>query len=428
MNIVISKRPIMAAIIVLATSTPPALAGGNIETLDLTGDRPINGLPLAILAEVVDVKWDARCIPVSYSINDTLDPIPNPLGADFLPLAEARAALADAFDIWNEVPTSFIEMQITSGTANAGAAAFDMVNELTFRPETLLPFNVIASSFTRALVRDTRFVPGDDIDGDGDSDVASGIGRCQDADGDGDIEFPPGFYPAGTILENDVAFNTSDTRLTVDVTETDDEADSVDLIAVAVHEFGHSHGLAHTRINQLSATDGTAASMFPTLHTNDAANELAVRTLSPEDIAFSSFYYPEGSADSGPAALQADDVAFDEVFGLISGEVWHGELDQPVAGASIFAIEARTGEITGSAFSGTIQCAFHPLRAGCIGLRILDGRYVLPVPRGIYRAGVEATDESPAGDAAFNVTVAAGQARAAELQRGIPQRCQRGCS
>ena len=57
-----------------------------------------------------------------------------------------------------------------------------------------------------ALIVDTTFNPGDDIDGDGDTDVfdplLEGTETCDDVDGDGDIEFPAGFYAAGTILEH----------------------------------------------------------------------------------------------------------------------------------------------------------------------------------------------------------------------------------
>ena len=59
-----------------------------------------------------------------------------------------------------------------------------------------------------SLIEDATFVNGDDIDGDGDSDVSSAISVATDTDTDGDIEFPAGFYKAGTILDNDVQFNT----------------------------------------------------------------------------------------------------------------------------------------------------------------------------------------------------------------------------
>src|SRR5262245_29978430 len=87
-------------------------AGGAIETIDITNapPSPITG---QIVAKVIGIKWDTRSIPLKYSINNTLDPIPNPLGAPVLALAQAQAAFQDSFDAWNQIPTSFIEMNIT---------------------------------------------------------------------------------------------------------------------------------------------------------------------------------------------------------------------------------------------------------------------------------------------------------------------------
>lgn len=90
------------------------------------------------------IPLDARSIPVQYRINNTLNPIPNPLGAAFLSVADAQTALQASFDKWNSIPTSYIDMQIVGTRANAGLVGFDMINELSFR--TAAGFNAIASS------------------------------------------------------------------------------------------------------------------------------------------------------------------------------------------------------------------------------------------------------------------------------------------
>jgi hypothetical protein len=378
-----------------------ALAGGRLEQIDITGNVP-SPIPGQLVAKLIGIKWDTRSIPVKYSMNNTLDPIPNPLGAPVLTLAQAQAALQASFDAWNQIPTSFIDMRITGTTANPGLTGFDFVNELSFR--TAANFGAIAVSPSTSLIADSTFVDGDDIDGDGDSDVSSAISVCTDVDGDGDIEFPAGFYKAGTILDNDVQFNTKTTngfRFTVGDAALDTLTRSVDLNTTATHEFGHSHGLSHSFENQISNSDGTGATMFPFIDTGDPAAELGQRSLSTDDIAYSSFFYPEGTANSGPAKLQPGDKAFNREFALIKGELRHGVLNQPIAGGNVFAVDLLSNKRVVSAFSGTTQASFNPATGGLSlqlnnpAFHIPNGNYVIPVPKGLYAVGIEPVDGTP---------------------------------
>jgi hypothetical protein len=399
----------------VASQSPLLLAGGALETVNITGSLPS---PIAghIAARVIGIKWDTRALPVRYSLNTTLSPVPNPLGTAFLSLNDARAAFERSFSRWNAIPTSFIELQLTGTTGNTGFARLDFVNELTFR--TAGTFNAIASSPSTALIADSLFEDGDDIDGDGDPDVSASLTTAADADADGDIEFPPGTYKAGTILDNDVQFNTkaaNGLRFTVGDADIDPVTRSVDLECVAVHEFGHSFGLSHTLVNQQSGTDPTAATMFPFIDTGDPAAELSGRSLEIDDVAWASYFYPEGSAATGPGALQAGDVAFAAALGLIAGEVRHGVLNQPVAGAHVFARDWASGATGVSAFSGTTRLSFNPATGGLaiapdVGFSIPDGKYVLPVPKGSYAIGVEATDGEPAAAANISFTAQIGGA------------------
>ena len=198
-------------------SVATTFAGGPFESFDLTNAGP-SPIPGHLLARIIPIKWDARTIPVQYRVNNSQGPlVPNPLGAPFLTLADATTAFQASLDAWNSIPTSYINSQIVGTTNNPGLIRFDMINELTFR--TAAGFAAIASSPSINLIQDSTLADGDDIDGDGDSDVSSAITVVTDVDGDGDHEFPAGFYKAGTILDNDVQFNTKVSngfRFTVD--------------------------------------------------------------------------------------------------------------------------------------------------------------------------------------------------------------------
>jgi hypothetical protein len=384
-------------------------AGGAFETVDLTNAGP-STIPGHLLAKVIGIRWDVRSIPVQYRINNTLNPIPNPLGPAFLSVADATTALQGSLNSWNNIPTSYIEMNIVGTTNNAGLVGFNFVNELSFR--TAAGFGAIASSPSTNFIADVTLEDGDLIDGDADPDVSSAITTVQDVDGDGDLEFPAGFYKAGTILDNDVQFNTkvsNGLRFTIDPAQADAVTRSVDLNCVAVHEFGHSLGLSHVLNNQISGTDGHGSTMFPFIDTGDPAAELGQASLSEDDIAYASFFYQEGTAASGPPALQAGDVAFASAYGLITGELRHGGLNQPLAGAQLYAVDRSNNELTVSAFSGTTNLSFNPANGGLfflptVAAAIPNGNYTIPVRAGNYSVVVEATDGSPVAAANIGFT------------------------
>ncbi|MCH9649170.1 MAG: hypothetical protein K0U98_13100 [Deltaproteobacteria bacterium] len=400
-------RALLPCLVLVLLPTAAVFAGGQLETFDFTGMEP-GPVAGSTAVDIVPIAWDSRCVPVEYHFNTAVSANTSP----FLDVDETRALLQTSFDSWNDIPTSFIEMRFGDDinrprTGPFDLAAFDFINEVNFLG---LPGDPIAASPSVSLTADADLSPGMDLDGDGDGDIfdpaVTGLDKCADVDGDGDIEFPAGFYRAGTILDNDVFFNNGTLWTTG---PPDAVAGQLDLQAVSTHEFGHSHGLSHTALNQQDATDGTSPTMINGVPSTDPESELSLRTLEADDIAWSSFVYPEGSSQTGVAALQPGDTAFRAVYGVIRGEVTHGASGLPLAGASVFAAESNSGRLVTSHYTGRTRLASVP----GIGLDIFEdqpefhlvsGSYTLPVPAGKYHVGIEALDGSPNSTGSIGTT------------------------
>jgi hypothetical protein len=391
------KKTLLAALLIAVLPVSATWAGGQLEQIDTTNavPAPTEG---ELLVDVIGIKWDSRNIPVNYRVNNTLSPVPNALGPSVLTIEQARGIFQASFDRWNHIPTSYISMKVIGETANTGDAGFDLVNELSF--QTAPTFGAIASSPSISLTADTCFTDGEDINGDGKADVSASIARVQDIGGQN--VFPVGCYKAGTILDNDVVFNTKNTnglRFTTGDENLDDIPRSVDLGVIATHEFGHSHGLSHTLNNNKSASNGRGAVMFPFIDTGDPVAERVQRDLDSDDMASSSKVYPEGSARSGPAALSLGDLPFDLIYSRIRGKVTEGVSGNAVAGASVYAVNRISGDLVSSAISGKVKVALNPT-TGALGLsspsdNIVSGDYELVVPWGLYDVGIEPIDGAP---------------------------------
>ena len=357
----------------------PVDAAGQLEGVAFTKEpSPIAG---HVIVRTVPSRWADRCLPVRWRVNDSQDPIPNAFVESPVSVAEATTALQQALDTWNVIPTSFATMQIVGTVSNHGPAGFDFVNEVHFGSDPL--FGTFAR-LTR-LVEDSILSDGDDLNGDGASDVGDTISTCQDVNGR--TMFPAGFYGAGTILDADLVFETQHhTPITVGDADLGNPF-GYDLQGLALHEFGHTLGLGHSLHTQRSDRDGRDAVMggqYPF----DPVFKLLQRTPDSDDAAWLSYFYPEGTASAGPAALQPGDVAFASRYGVIAGTLRHGRYDTPIPGGVVFAQDQSSREVVASGYTGTIRLSGDPVTGELAflppELGVVDGRFVIPVPAGTY--------------------------------------------
>ena len=414
-----SASVLAAAVFVPTLAVAQVGVGGrqlDVIGLDITPvDVPsVGGLEFG-QRPIVGIKWDSRCASVEYTFNSNQGANPG-TGAEIPPPILA-ATVQEGLDRWNANPSSFIELNVTSVTdlGDRPRQGLDFINEVTFvTPEG---FGALASSPSTSLTADATFVAGDDIDGDGDPDVfdpaEQGIDTCADVDADGDIEFPAGFYEAGTILDNDVQYNSN---VLWELGATD--GGGADVEAVSSHEFGHSHGINHALNNQTSGRDGTGTTMFPAIATNSSVSELATRSLHPDDLAQSAFLYPEGSEASGLGAIQRGDVPFSSRYNVVSGTVSAPD-GSPVAGANVRISERQRNRVASrlfsEAYSGT-TVVFEDINGFINGglfafeEAILNGDYRVPVLKrlGVVQAGIQPLDGDPAAPGNISTSAVVG--------------------
>jgi hypothetical protein len=402
---------VSAALLLLA---PPAAvrlpAESPILEINITGYVP-SGFPGLVMGHTEPGQWDSRCFPLHFKVNNTQDPIPNPLGNAFFSVAEATKILKQANEAWNAIPTTSFKADIDGTVANPFGAGVDFVNEITFRTGpgfNQVPFRGLLSradedpiAFVRrtVLLTDYFFNDGLDINGDGTSDVSAAITNCQE-NPDGSTLFPAGQYKAGTWLDVDIMFNTGldaaasprqGFRFTNNPADLG-EPHTVDFLAAALQVFGMVRGVGHTMINQLSTAAGGESVMFPYIDTLDPASQLARHTIDSDPTITVSANYPNG---------------FDQTYGFITGEIHHGQTGLPLVGANVYAIDHQTGVKVSTAVSGHLRWACLPSGFGPQfpnpAYSILDSQYKLNVPPGTYELGIQPISGFPANHGNINL-------------------------
>jgi hypothetical protein len=305
-----------------------AHAGGNIQVRD--PDAP---------ATIVSAHWDQRRMPIHWQLSK--DGLPG----STITNAVLETQLQSAFASWDGLATanvSFVydgQVDARDGR-NSGAfgAGVDGRNLVTFTDPDFVFDGQLAVTLT------TFF-----------TDPIVVTAANADLDGDGTADLPVGTYPAGSIFDADIVFNSG-----VDWSVSGAPG-AFDVQAVALHEVGHLLGLCHSGIRH--------AVMWPFLG-NDT---VALRTPSVDDVAWLSHRYPAEPAQS---------VA----FGRIAGTVTSGVNGLPVLGAHVYAVHPTTQAPIVGGYSAD------------------DGSFVVPgLAPGAYLLAIEPLDGDPVGLEPFRV-------------------------
>ena len=282
-------------------------ATGNIEVITEGGTAIGNRV------------WAANTLPVVWVFNHPTSPAPSGCNynasdaAVHAPAAALQFNLAAAFQAWEDNPDATIDFTY-GGTTTVRNEVSDGVNVVTFcQNDPAKPFGagVIARTPSTALTTPTTVVAGGGCVA-GKGLLPPPLNFC----------FPVGSYPAGTIVDSDVAFNRAvGTPPDNGTLSTDLVAGTIDVMATAVHEIGHFHGLSHNPMNQ--------AVMYPFIDVEPPSDPVggSQRFLRRSDLGTSSRYYPTAS--------------FGTLFGTITGQIsLNGNLAD---GVHVAAIDPNSG-------------------------------------------------------------------------------------
>jgi hypothetical protein len=339
-------RPLLV-LVAVALTIVPARAGGNLEAV-VTGGT-----------EIADAVWNPLAMPIPWKINSqgVINNCNNgnPTcvgGVSPLTLQLAIDGLTAAFATWQNVPTSRAAFTYTGTSAQTGIG-LDNVHLITWADTnaSLCPTGVVATTPHSHLTANLTLTSAN-----------------RDLNSDGIIDIDPAVYPngtvlaAGTIVDVDMAWCPAGSDY-VDF-PLDATTNTFDMVAVATHEEGHWHGLSHSSLVTPYAT------MLPFVDvTTDYGNQ--ARTLSQDDVASTSRYYPETSLAGN--------------FGTITGRLFLANGTTPADGVSVTAYNTQTGEMTVQVFSVT---RFTSSTA-------LPGSFKIDwLPPGTYYVGVEYFDST----------------------------------
>ncbi len=321
------RLPVLALAVLLGWASV-AHAGGNIQVR-----RPEDP------SQIVSAHWDPRRLPIHWQLSK--DGLPG----SGITNAVLATQLQSAFASWDALATTSVafsydgQVEVRDGrTTGAFAPGVDGRNLVTFTDPDFVFDGQLAVTLTTFFTDPTVVTAAN-----------------ADLDGDGIADLPTGTYPAGSIFDADIVFNSG-----VDWSVSG-AAGAFDVQAVALHEVGHLLGLCHSGIR--------SAVMWP-FYGSDTP---ALRTPTADDVAWVSQLYP------------AEPVA-SATFGRIGGTVTNGATGLPVLGAHVYAVDPATQAPMVGSYSAD------------------DGTFVVPgLASGPYLLAIEPLDGDPVGLEPFRV-------------------------
>ncbi|HXI03823.1 MAG TPA: matrixin family metalloprotease, partial [Candidatus Saccharimonadales bacterium] len=249
-------------------------ATGNLETVTQSGSA------------IASVAWDSSLIPIPWYFNNPSTVSGCSYNSPNAPASALQPAIAAAFATWQANPLS-TQSYTYAGTTTVRNVGADGLNVVTFCDLVVLGSDqgYLARTPTTALTQQMTVTAG---------------GGCPSGQGLLDLNGPPnppgfcfpvGTYPAGTIVDSDVEYNTYSTN--EQDFSTNHTAGTYDIQALTTHELGHFIGLSHDPLSD--------SVMYAYADDEPPSDGVGQRVLKEPDLTTAGRYYPSAQfqADRG---------------------------------------------------------------------------------------------------------------------------------
>lgn len=304
--------------------------------------RASDNIDFDIDGQIHDVVWDSRLFDGTPGFPGAILWFHNPAGMPTnFSQASFESSVEASFNTWESVDDGVPEEPLVpvvnfgGQTSIADAFALDGVNVMAWQAD--FPGGTLAVTPCWGLDLPTTT-------------TTDATGKTvMPVEGGASIPFPgpPGVtYPAGTIIDCGMRFDSFDTWSTTDVPD----PNGFDVRSVATHEGGHFIGVSHSTIGNFTAIDPVSATMLPLAVPGDSS----FRTLEEDDRASVLRIYARNRY-SGPLPQTVGGRAVINLRLLKDGAC------VPATGVSVVAYRTQSG-IDGmnrvEAFSGSQLRAF----------------------------------------------------------------------